>query len=466
MSEERWRDLFHRAPCGLLSMTPDGMVSSVNETLLGMVGVEHERFVDRYFIDHLTNGSKLFFETRLMPLLRMHGQVREMALELLTAEGSRLPVFVTATLDLADPAAAVHTAVFDASGRQDYERELLDARRKADKSVARVKILEGAARVFSAAMTEAELGQGLAEAAQAATDATHTSVLLASPDGGLELVAGSHPLAHGIDCARDWPEREAIRERKPVVCESPAVLRERFPSTADALAEAKVEAVWVFPLLEDDVVRGALACHFGRERRPGGRMRELLAALCDQASAVLHRIRLQQQIEHQSLHDTLTGLPNRFHLQNRLEQVLAAATRHQRAVAVVFVDLDGFKEINDTAGHFWGDQALRQVSDRLAGIVRAAETLGRFGGDEFLILCEDVDEDAVHQIADRARAEVRRPLQGLDTALTLSASIGVSLYRPRAGETAVTADRLVRLADNAMYEAKRAGKDRTVVVRA
>ncbi|RNE66769.1 diguanylate cyclase domain-containing protein [Cryobacterium tepidiphilum] len=464
MNEDRWRDLFHRAPCGLLSMTVDGAVNSVNDTFLELIGSRHEHIVDTYFMEHLSNGSKLFFETRFMPLLRLHGQVREMALELVRPDGSKLAVFVNSTLVTTDASSIVHTAVFDATARQDYERDLLEARRSADRSLARLKVLEGAARVFASAMTEEDLGAGLAAAAQSATDATNTSVLLVRNPGELELVAGEHPVAARIDLAGLCPEAEAVRAADAVVCASPVAIRRRFPAAVDALFDAKVESLCVVPLVEDEAVRGVLVCHFGRTRTLDDSVRKLLTALCDQASAVLQRIRLQQQVRHQSLHDVLTGLPNRSALQSRLEQVLSGSVRHGRPIAVIFVDLDGFKAINDSLGHQYGDQVLRQISDRLSRVVRAEETVGRLGGDEFLIICEDIDEDDARAIADRAREDIAQPLEGMGSSFPLSASVGICVYRPSEGNAPVTGDQLVRLADNAMYESKRAGKDRSTVV--
>jgi diguanylate cyclase (GGDEF)-like protein len=132
-------------------------------------------------------------------------------------------------------------------------------------------------------------------------------------------------------------------------------------------------------------------------------------------------------------------------------------------MAVVFLDLDGFKRINDKLGHGIGDVALRDVAHALQRVVRVSDTLARFGGDEFVVVCEDADEAGARRVAERIRSAVELPLHGVPTAYTLTASIGIALHDPRAGR-AVSAERLLSAADEAQYESKRAGKDRVTVV--
>jgi diguanylate cyclase (GGDEF)-like protein len=132
---------------------------------------------------------------------------------------------------------------------------------------------------------------------------------------------------------------------------------------------------------------------------------------------------------------------------------------------VLFLDLDGFKAINDAFGHEAGDQVLQQVAGRLTRTLRAGDVASRFGGDEFVIVCDGVDEESVLDVARRIRAAVKQPLVGLAQGSTVSASIGISVFTPD-GSTRITPDALVALADEAMLVSKRTGKGRDTLVTA
>ncbi|GAB2693569.1 hypothetical protein GCM10027194_29760 [Thalassiella azotivora] len=163
----------------------------------------------------------------------------------------------------------------------------------------------------------------------------------------------------------------------------------------------------------------------------------------------------EEVLTHRALHDALTGVANRTLLQDRLEQALAAAGRSGDRVGVLFLDLDGFKEVNDTAGHAAGDELLRQVASRLSDAVRPGDTVARLGGDEFVVLYPVVAADELAAIAERVRAVVREPYVLPDGAHVVSASVGAA----SAPGTATPGD-VLRAADAAMYEAKRSGRDR------
>jgi diguanylate cyclase (GGDEF)-like protein len=159
--------------------------------------------------------------------------------------------------------------------------------------------------------------------------------------------------------------------------------------------------------------------------------------------------------EHQALHDALTGLPNRTLFADRVVQALAAARRDEVDVALLLMDLDRFKEINDTLGHQSGDLLLRELGRRLRKILRASDTVARLGGDEFGLLLREVrDRQAVDDVVAKVQAEVQRPffLQGLP--LAVESSIGVAMF-PRDGADVET---LLQRADVAMYVAKRANE--------
>ena len=155
-------------------------------------------------------------------------------------------------------------------------------------------------------------------------------------------------------------------------------------------------------------------------------------------------------------HDPLTGLPNRALFSDRLNQELARARRRNGRFAMVFLDLDHFKQVNDSFGHDVGDQVLRQIAGRLRDSVRAADTVGRIGGDEFVVLMAQLsDSDSILALAEKLRAVLRRPLLVDGHEMNISCSIGVAVY-PEDGDDAVA---LTKGADDAMYHAKEAGRD-------
>jgi diguanylate cyclase (GGDEF)-like protein len=189
----------------------------------------------------------------------------------------------------------------------------------------------------------------------------------------------------------------------------------------------------------------------------------LLATLVSVRQFLAQRdlLRTQSRLSHQSLHDALTDLPNRALVIDRAEQMLARARRSRTPVAALYVDIDGFKHINDSFGHATGDKLLRVVAARLSGVVRGADTVGRLGGDEFVVLLGDSTLDAGPElVAERICEVLGQPLvtQGTEgRTLAVTASIGIAL-----GERD-SADDLLRDADFALYEAKGAGKNRWVV---
>jgi len=160
-------------------------------------------------------------------------------------------------------------------------------------------------------------------------------------------------------------------------------------------------------------------------------------------------------------HDPLTGLPNRVLFQDRLTHALAFARRSLKRVAVMFVDLDGFKQINDRFGHERGDQILRELGLRMQNCIRTSDTVARLGGDEFTFILEEIDTiDNAILIADKVLVAIRQPFEQAGQSDSISASIGISLYP----DDCDNAEELVKLADGLMYRAKRAGKNRYQLV--
>ena len=185
------------------------------------------------------------------------------------------------------------------------------------------------------------------------------------------------------------------------------------------------------------------------------------ALVGDLKSALGHRRKAEEALAHQALHDTLTGLPNRALLLDRLTQAIARSRRHETETAVLFLDLDRFKWVNDSLGHAAGDDLLLAVAERLRPQLRPEDTIARFGGDEFVVLCEGLHSgaDAV-RTAERIATALALPFHLDDRLISVTASIGVALAST--GQEG-TAGEILRDADSAMYRAKEAGRNRIEV---
>jgi len=168
------------------------------------------------------------------------------------------------------------------------------------------------------------------------------------------------------------------------------------------------------------------------------------------------------QMERMAYHDNLTGLPTRSVLEDRLEAAISAYERCDEYAALLFIDLDNFKALNDTLGHEMGDRLLRLVADRLKKIVRASDLAARYGGDEIVLLIDNLgkDEDLAHKnavaCAEKILKAFRRPFELADHKHRCTLSIGISMI----GTGQSTAEEILRQADSAMYVAKNGGRNR------
>lgn len=254
------------------------------------------------------------------------------------------------------------------------------------------------------------------------------------------------------------------------LCEFTGIARERFIGRTDAdLFPAEQAAVFnamdrkVFATGEPNVneeahthadgsvrtIRTTKTCFIGEDGKP------VLVGIFTDLTA-LRAAQRELEAANQRLHDLahldcLTGLPNRMYFEATLAREIAHAERQQQSFAVLFMDLNGFKHINDSHGHHAGDELIRQVGGRLAQTARRADFLARLGGDEFVVIARDTGEADARRLAERLAAAVNTPFMLAAAEARVTVSIGVALF-PRDG---ADCDELIRNADAAMYRAKR-----------
>lgn len=314
---ESAEDLYENAPCGYLTTDPAGRILRVNQTFVRWTALDRRDFADgaTRLQDLLTAGGRFFYETQCAPMLRLQGMVREIALDLVCADGHRLPVLMNAALHASADGAGglVRMTLFDATERRSYERELVAAR--------------------------------------------------------------------------------------------------------DAEREARARS-------EELQLR--------------------LRAMNDELERLAH-------IDH------LTGVANRRALHSQLHSLVARSRRHGTALGVALLDIDHFKRTNDTYGHEAGDAVLGNVAARLRDCVRLEDTVGRWGGEEFLIIAPDTTENGLAALCERARRVVcATPVRYASQSIRVTASLGWSVWPDESVEA------LIRRADDALYDAKSRGRDRVV----
>jgi diguanylate cyclase (GGDEF)-like protein len=295
------------------------------------------------------------------------------------------------------------------------------------------------------------------------------------PGGDLGVAGnGHHQSLFTMELSEDGGEAApADRHQLPIRTDNPLVERLLHqhqvivldhsiddPMLLDLLNGSGAAASVVAPLFANGEFLGVVAANFGSDTPTSAihdpDRHERLAGLADQASTALQNLELLEQVQHMAWHDALTGLPNRRLFEDRVEQELVRSRRVGEPVCMFFVDLDHFKNVNDSLGHSAGDDLIRQVSQRLVDTVRRQDTVARVGGDEFAILLPGLsDQLAIDQLAQRCLEALNTPFLVLGEEVLTSASIGI-VMAPDHGDSH---DDLLSRADEAMYRAKGEGRN-------
>ncbi|MET0426114.1 MAG: sensor domain-containing diguanylate cyclase [Actinoplanes sp.] len=336
-----------------------------------------------------------------------------------------------------------------------------------------VALVSGTIRkLFEAGMAATSVeaaGRVLATSAAEAFRAPAGAVVLVDPDGRIRYV-------HTVGLADD--DQRVVGQLGKMAAGSPVwrSVSDGKPSlVGDAAGAAMMpggliegmglKSFIAIPMMSTDGPVGMILCGDPAATREWtSRDRMLAEQLSVEGTLIVDSAGMRQaaqahvaQLSHQAFHDALTSLPNRTHLRDRAELAVQEANDSGTRVALLLLDLDGFKQVNDTIGHQAGDELLRQVAKRLLGAVREDDVVSRLGGDEFaILLTRDPDETIATGVADRICERLRQPFTLEGERVTIGGSVGVALYPDDGADY----DSLVKGADVAMYEAKRDLKHR------
>jgi diguanylate cyclase (GGDEF)-like protein len=339
---------------------------------------------------------------------------------------------------------------------------LADARRRQRVSDTLVDL----ARAIAAVDTLGEAGLAIVRAVPPVIGATRASMLLWDAEEAALIKLATHgftgELGAQADALRvDWSNTPELQR----MIATPRPVLYRRGATADPFIDAQIErfdaaAVAVAPIVVRGQFVGVIFANWATAT--GGPVEDDsllrgLTSLADQAGLAITSIRMLDSIRHQATHDALTGLANRALFHSQLSTALAAARREGTTVSVCFLDLDGFKGVNDTYGHAAGDAVLVEVGARIRGCVRASDTVARLSGDEFGIILSGGATDA-SAVADKLVAAVAQPFSVGVAAIAIGVSVGIAIS-PDHGDSP---EDLLNHADSAMYEAKATGSTHRV----
>lgn len=471
MSESRYRRLFETARDGILLLNADSaQIEDVNPYLIEMLGYSHAEFLGKKLWE-VGSFADISQSKEMFEMLQTVGYVRYNDLPLKTKAGGEIAVeFVSNTYDC-DGIKVIQCNIRNISERKADQAKILRhthlyaALSQCNKAI-----------VYSA--TEEELFLKVCRAAVQYGGMKMAWVGISDPETLVVRPVSSfgddyeYLKAVAISADADSPFGQsptgtAIRENQPFWCQD----FQNDPVTAlwhVSAAHSGFAASASLPLYEEGIVIGAFTLYSSEINSFDDSARNLLVEMAADISFALDNFQLKsrhkkaaEDIERLAFYDPLTGLPNRRLLRDRLQHVLSATGRHPFCGAVLFVDLDNFKTLNDTKGHSIGDLLLIEVAGRLKSCVRDGDTVSRVGGDEFVLILEELSEDLTQataqteSICNQILAAVSQSfaLKGYDC--QCSASIGICLFRNQE----VNEEELLKRADTAMYQAKNAGRN-------
>jgi diguanylate cyclase (GGDEF)-like protein/PAS domain S-box-containing protein len=447
INQDRFRSLFEFHPDGILELKRDGIVSRVNVSFERETGFLGERIVGRPWTQLVAPERRDEADDALRRSAR--GEAVEIESQFLDRLGDRIDValkLVPSTV--ASEIRGAYVIAKNVSAQRDAERA----------------VIEHSARVRELYLVAASRGESASEQIDATIE---LALRMFDFDFGYvarfvdERIAIDNAVGEGwsVAAGQMFPSASSLTRHLAEIEVLEADDLDDSPWKADgARANAPWRSYFAVRLRRGDETYGALAFAARRPRAPLRPLdRDLLQLIALFVEAAIERASYDERIEGLAFTDALTGLPNRVLFDDRIRQAIATAKRYDRGFAVMYLDVDRFKDINDELGHAAGDAVLRGVGERLRATLRESDTVARFGGDEFVVLQPIVDGPA--DAADLARkivAELQTPLRVGEIERDVRISVGIALY-PQDGHTIEV---LMDLADRALYAAKRAGRNR------
>ena len=536
---------FDLLPCPALVTDRGGVVQSINQCLLDLVGGVKDSWGAKPMDLMFSMASRIFLQTHVWPMLLREGRVCEIRLQLLSDTNKQIPVFVNCQRTAFDSIERFTWVFFVTIERIRYEQDLLEARQRAEEMSVVLAKSERFMRTVADAMpsmiaywdvqircqfANKPYLEWFGQTPQEMIGLPLSTVLGASlfemnfpyiqgalsgepqeferailkPDGTV-----GHTLANYIpdintngdilgffalvtDISRLREADAAIRlsasvfeatmegimvtdAAATIVSVNPAFTaltgyasEEVIGQNTRILKSGRHNAVFFSTMFQELHESKLWKGEVWSKRKDGSIYLERLciSAICNEAGEVHRYVAVcaditeqwnkEQLVQHMALHDGLTDLPNRSLLMERLAQLIAMSAREPRHIALMFLDLDGFKLVNDTWGHEIGDQVLKTVSQRLLSLLRPSDTVARLGGDEFVLLLDSPESrDNVAMIAARIIEVVNAPMNFDQKIAHVGTSIGIAF----SSVEVTTPSDLLKNADDAMYEAKAAGKN-------
>jgi diguanylate cyclase (GGDEF)-like protein/PAS domain S-box-containing protein len=457
-SEERFYITFEQAAVGIAHNALDGRWLLANQSLCDFYGYSAEELHQRHF-QELTHPDDLAPDLLMFGKL-VAGEIPSYHIEKrhIRKDGSVVWGHVTVSL------------VRDADGDPKYTigvvKDISERKRADERILFQARLLEARSRQQAAiahithrGLEGADLAELMNEAVELITqtlDVQYSTILEWVPsEEALVARAGSGWTGpHAGQTIRAGKESQVgftLLSGEPVVV-TDLRAETRFEAHAGLMGHGVVSSMTVI-IARQDRPLGVLGVYTTQPRIFSEDDVNFLQVTANVLAAAIDRRRIEEALAHQALHDGLTGLPNRSLLLDRLEHAIRGIRRVRGPLALLLLDLDRFKEVNDTLGHHVGDVLLAEVAKRFSETLRESDTVARLGGDEFAILLNGADEEAAERAAGRLLTGLAQPFALGDQSFYLTASIGIAIY-PGHGNDPAT---LLRCADVAMYRAKHHG---------
>ena len=446
------RQLFDKLPEGLILIDQQGQITDWNhgaEQVLGwhrddVVGrILHELILPPHFHLKGTDKPELLFTDSSQRL-----NARNLEILVLHASGDEIPVELSIFEIETGPESRFAVVVHDISVRK-QNQFMLQMQQRILEMIATGKDVQTILDELCM-LIELEVPQSVCTVMKP-DESDKALYVMAGPSISDEMRAAFAGLQPGDNMASCGT---AFHTRKEVIVTN-TTTDERWKDFQPVVTKFNLHACWSLPIRSGSDILGTFAISLTRHAVPCAYEHSLLETASWLAGIALTHDINQQRIHKLAMCDDLTGLPNRKMLLNELSSTLEDTLRSKRAGAVMFLDLDNFKTINDTMGHRVGDELLRTITRRLTGLLDEKDIIARMGGDEFIVVQQESTPQKARHLAEQIRQAVSRPMDIDLLKIQVTTSIGIALFP----DDAVTTTNLLKYADSAMYMAKESGRN-------